>query len=231
MRVYGADGSCLDAGSCSLPSYATFAPQNTQPWTWTSSTTDIRALQNAGTRIAATWWSYTSFDLDVNPSDTATHQLAIYLLDWDTLQGGRKETVQITNATTGAILVTQAYTSFVNGVYAVISYTGHVHVLVTNNLSGGNAVVSGVFFDTPGGSQGPPPVYTYSHVSNLSWPAVAGATLYNVYKNGTLINSGTKTTYTDTAVSAGQTVTYGVSYILNGVESTVLLNTVTVPTP
>jgi hypothetical protein len=39
-------------------------------------------------RVAAVWWSPTSFSINVNLSGTATHLLALYALDFDDLGGG-----------------------------------------------------------------------------------------------------------------------------------------------
>ena len=104
-------------GSASLPSYATITPVGESNYVWAASTTDPRALQTAGgsSRIAATWWTTTSFTVDVNLTDGQTHDLELYLLDWD--KQGRTEQVQISNATTGQVLSTQTVSSFQSGVY------------------------------------------------------------------------------------------------------------------
>ena len=50
-------------------------------------------------------------------TDGQVHDLALYFLDWD--QQGRIEQVQISNASTGAVLSTQTISSFQSGVYLV----------------------------------------------------------------------------------------------------------------
>ena len=61
-------------------------------YVWASSATDPRALQKASSttdRIAACWFSGNSFTVDLNFTDTNTHQVALYLLDWDNDYVGR----------------------------------------------------------------------------------------------------------------------------------------------
>lgn len=144
--TYGADGYYVINGpAANIPAYATFEVTSGTPYTWTSSTPDVRALETgsgpSGGRIAATWYgSALNFDLNMGAS---AHQFAIYALDWD--RGGRSETVTITDATTNVILNTQMLSGFSNGAYLVWNITGHVRVNIAWN-GGANAVVSGVFF-------------------------------------------------------------------------------------
>ena len=53
--------------------------------------------------------------MDVNLTDGQIHDLELYFLDW--CQPGRSEQVQISNATTGAVLDTETISSFSTGVY------------------------------------------------------------------------------------------------------------------
>ena len=101
INTYGTQGYEVIGNATSLPSYATVTPSGQTTYTWTASTTDPRALQQAsGTgRIAAAWYSATSFTVDVDFSDGKTHDLELYFLDWDTT--GRSEQVQISNAVHG----------------------------------------------------------------------------------------------------------------------------------
>jgi hypothetical protein len=81
--------------------------------------------------------------VDVNVTDGKTHQIALYLLDWD--NGGRVETVSIIDATTGTVLDSRNVSSFSNGEYLVWNVSGHVKI-TTALMAGINAVVSGIFF-------------------------------------------------------------------------------------
>ena len=130
----------------SLPSYATVTPSGQTTYTWTNSTTDPRALQDAGGtgRIAAAWYSSTSFTVDVDFTDGKTHDLELYFVDWDSTT--RSEQVQISNASTGAVLDTETVSSFHAGVYDNWQVSGNVVITITK-LTGANAVLSGLFID------------------------------------------------------------------------------------
>src|ERR1700719_4716509 len=150
--AYGADGYSIANESQSLPGYASFAVQNQQNYTWVSSTTDLRALQNgsgAG-RIAATWFNNATFNFDVNFTDGNAHRFALYALDWDSAT--RVETIQIVDANSNAVLDSRSISSFSNGIYLVWNISGHVKINVTRT-GGANAVISGVFFGGGSGSE------------------------------------------------------------------------------
>jgi beta-lactam-binding protein with PASTA domain len=145
---YGVDGYWVASGPQSDPSYdPTLSMAGQSNYVWSPNTSDPRALQNGLGRIAATWFSTTSFTFDVNLTDVNTHQIALYALDWDDYQGGRSETVEILDANTLAILDMRTVTSFTNGTYLVWNISGHVQIKVINNAS--NAVISGIFFGMP----------------------------------------------------------------------------------
>jgi beta-lactam-binding protein with PASTA domain len=145
---YGVDGYWVASGPQSDPSYdPTLSMAGQSNYVWSPNTSDSRALQNGLGRIAATWFSTTSFTFDVNLTDVNTHQIALYALDWDDYQGGRSETVEILDANTLAILDMRTVTSFTNGTYLVWNISGHVQIKVINNAS--NAVISGIFFGMP----------------------------------------------------------------------------------
>ena len=151
INTYGTQGYEVIGNATSLPSYATVTPSGQTTYTWTTSTTDPRALQQAGGtgRIAAVWYSATSFTVDVNLTDGKTHDLELYFVDWNTT--ARSEQVQISDASTGAVLDTETVSSFHSGVYDNWQVSGHVVITITN-LTGANAVLSGLFIDpTPVG--------------------------------------------------------------------------------
>jgi hypothetical protein len=132
----------------SLPTWVTYNVSNLNGvWVWTTSTSDSRALQavSYSGRIAACWYkNHDSFTIDVNFTDGNPHQLALYALDWDSQ--GRSESIQILDATTGAVLDnTRTISNFTNGIYATWTISGHVTINVTVT-SGANAVISGAFF-------------------------------------------------------------------------------------
>ncbi len=149
---YGANGQVIANGLSNVPSYASGTLTGDSIYTWTTSTTDPRALQTASgssARIASAFYSASAFTFDVNLTDGNTHRIALYLCDWDNY--GRAETISIVDASSKAVLNTQSFSSFSGGVYAAWNVKGHVQIQVTRT-AGPNALVNSVFFDPPGSS-------------------------------------------------------------------------------
>ena len=147
LGVYGSQGYDVIGKPASIPSYATVTPAGQTSFTWAATTTDPRALQtpDGTSRIAATWYSATSFTIAVNFNDGKAHNIALYALDWD--KQGRSEQIQITSAASGAILDTETISSFSSGEYLQWKVSGSVVIRATR-LSGPNAVINGLFFDS-----------------------------------------------------------------------------------
>ena len=103
------------------------------------------ALQDVGgsSRIAACWYSNTSFSVDVNLTDGQTHVVSIYADDWDSQ--GRVERVDVIDPSTGTVLDSRTISSFSGGTYLSWKLSGHVQLRFTK-IGGPNAVVSGLFF-------------------------------------------------------------------------------------
>jgi len=149
--VYGADGEAIVNDSANYPAYAQVNVSGASSYSWSSSTTDVRALQKAAAtdRIASTWYSPTNFSFDVNLTDGNSHEVGLYLLDWDNT--GRVERIDVLNAAGGAVLDTRTASAFSNGVWFLWNLTGHVtiRVTLTGGISGTTAVASGIFFNAP----------------------------------------------------------------------------------
>jgi hypothetical protein len=182
--AYGSDGYNVIPVQQDYPSYATVTPILTSTYTWTSYTSDPRALQLVN-RIAACLYSASSFAVDVNLTDGQSHRVALYALDWDGA-GPRAESIQVIDATSGTVLDTESMSSFQNGKYLVWDLKGHVTIQVSNLVPGTNSVIAGLFFGMPGvtaqgfsGSSG-------AHFVNLdsttqgNWKGVYGSDGYNV---------------------------------------------------
>jgi PQQ enzyme repeat len=112
----------------------------------------LQRPENPSVRIAGTWYSRSSFFIDVNLTDGSTHQVSLYGLDYDSTV--RAETINVRDAVTNAILDSRtvaAGTNFHKGEYLVWNIQGHVkyEIIVT---AGSNAVISGIFLDPPAGS-------------------------------------------------------------------------------
>jgi cytochrome c len=143
---YGAQGYDIADGAVGLPGYATVATSGATPYLWSTTTTDPRALEDVGGTgsLASCWYSSTSFAVDVDLTDGLTHDLSLYFLDWDSTS--RAETVQISDALTGAVLSIQQVTSFHTGTYLTWAISGNVAITI-KKVSGVNAVVGGLFLE------------------------------------------------------------------------------------
>ena len=143
--VYGAEGYSLADDHTALPTYAQLTLNGQSSWTWSGNETDVRALERAigSGRTASTWYG-DSFNLDVKFNDGGTHQVSLYLLDWD--DGGRAQMIDVIDVATGAVLDSRNLSSFTGGQYVVWLVAGHVRFRATRT-DGWNAVVSGIFFD------------------------------------------------------------------------------------
>jgi hypothetical protein len=179
--TYGSDGYSLFNAGSSLPAYAQLSVSNAQSWTWDGAATDPRALQNSPSstsRTAACNYSNTSFTYDLNLTDGNTHRVALYVVDWDSK--ARSETIQITDASSNAVLSTQSVSNFVNGDYLVWDLSGHVHITVTWT-GGDNAVVSGMFFSTSAGANSASATFVKSDtVTSGTWTGSYGADGYSL---------------------------------------------------
>ncbi len=155
MGVYGTQGYNVVNATPSYPSYATVTASGYLTYVWSSDTTDVRGLENpngSGGRIAAAWYSSTSFTVTIDLTDGLAHNIALYAVDWDS--HGRSEQIQISNASTGAVLDTETLSSFVNGAYEVWTISGDVKITI-KELTGGNAVLNGLFFDPASSTPSP----------------------------------------------------------------------------
>ena len=209
IGTYGAQGYDIVSGPTSLPANDTVTPSGQSTYTWTTTSTDPRALQVPGSsnRVAAVWYSATSFTVDVNLADGQTHDLELYFDDWD--NKGRSEQVQISDAGTGKVLDTETISSFTSGVYLDWKVSGNLVITITRQ-AGANAVLNGLFLDPT--SPTPPPTATASFLkqdatTQGSWIGTYGAQGYDIVSgpsslpaNDTVTPSG-QSTYTWTTTS------------------------------
>ena len=144
--VYGSDGYNVIGDTTSYPAYAQVTSAGNSSWVWASQSTDPRALLRGVTtgRIAATWYSATSFTVDLNLTDGNPHRVALYNLDWDTT--ARAQRIDILDAGSGSVLDSRSISSFHGGQYLVWTLSGHVTIRITMT-AGYNAVLSGLFFN------------------------------------------------------------------------------------
>ena len=143
---YGSSASAIPLGPANIPAGITISEGNASTWAWASSTNDPRGLTTPTARIGSAWYN-TSFTATVAFADGSTHQVALYLADWDSM--GRRETI-----TAGAD--TRTVASFVAGEYLVYNVTGGATFTLAAN-AGPNAVVNGIFIDPASGVVVNPP--------------------------------------------------------------------------
>ncbi len=201
IGTYGASGYDIVSGPTSLPVGDTVTPTGQSTYTWTTTSTDPRALQVPGSpnRVAAVWYSATSFSVNVNLGDGVAHDLELYLLDW--ALSGRAETVQITDATTGAVLTSQTISSFQSGEYLDYVVSGHIKITITN-IGPANAVLNGLFLDPKAAA--PPTGASATAVgqdttTQGTWIGTYGASGYDIVSGPTSLPAG------DTVTPTGQT--------------------------
>jgi hypothetical protein len=144
--VYNYHRVTIIGDTTSNPNYATVLVSKQNYHLWDSSTSDIRALSKISSpgRVAANWSSTSSFYIDISFADQATHQIAIYCLDWN--KKGRAETIKVFDARTNALLDTRSVSNFTKGVYLQWNVSGHVRLQITKT-AGGSAVISGLFIN------------------------------------------------------------------------------------
>ena len=144
---YGHDGYAIASDALSSPGYAQITVGTAVPaYTWQVATSDSRALQRAtgAGRLAAGWYAFDRLTIDVNLTDGALHQVALYGVDWDGM--ARDQRVDVFDGVTGTKLDTRRLDSFNGGQYLVWTVRGDIKFVVTP-VAAANAVVSGVFLD------------------------------------------------------------------------------------
>jgi len=178
--AYGADGYIVVNDSTRYPSYAQVAVAGQSSYTWASSTADLRALQKAASttdRLAASWFSPSTFSIDINLNDGQPHKVGLYVLDWDS--AGRAETVDMLDVNTAAVLDSRPVSTFTNGKYLVWSVSGHVKARVTLTGSS-NAVVCGLFFGGSALPAGAATFVTTDAATQGNWKSAYGGDGYTV---------------------------------------------------
>jgi len=143
---YGSEGYSIMQDSASLPAWMSVSTSGKSDYVWSSSSSEARATENAAAtgRLAACWYSGTSFDVDISITDGKSHEIALYALDWDSTS--RAQTVQMIDPSTSAVLATQSMSNFHDGKWAVFQASGNVKFRFTQT-AGYNAVLSAIAVD------------------------------------------------------------------------------------
>ena len=179
--TYGSDGFLIANGASNLPPYASASFSGALTYTWAGLTSDLRALQSSRgstARIASSYYASTSagFNINLNLTDGAAHQVAIYLLDWDTTT--RAQTIAITDSATGALLDTRSFSGFHNGAYGIWNIKGAVTLKVT--AAAGGPVASAIFLAPANGATAPPPSFTLNALAATANPGSAGTSTVTI---------------------------------------------------
>lgn len=164
--IYGRDGYVLFADGRHetnikhLPSYVQSVHCRWGYKTrWPTDGTDIRALAQSPKngrhgRVAGVFYSALTSQapqaaVDIRVKRGRCYRLALYAVDFD--HQHRKETVMIESLRSKKLLAPiQAFSHFSKGKYMIFNCRGSVRIRI-NPIRGGNAVLSGLFFDAPGG--------------------------------------------------------------------------------
>jgi hypothetical protein len=192
--TYGRGGVTVIGDGDAYPASVQIQPSGHYFWTWDPSPSNSRALQRlAAGRIAATWYTGTQLAVDLIPGDTTPRQLSVYAVDWDNQR--RSQQLAILDAATGAVLDSRLLSDFAGGQYLVWTVTGRVRIVLTR-VSGVNAVISGLFLDTPGGTSGPGPstsaVFAGADATTQgSWHGRYGRDGYTIVGDASSYPSGT----------------------------------------
>ncbi len=233
--VYGHDGYSIANSSQSLPTYSTFATQGQLNYTWAANPADVRALQTGtgSTRIASTWYSNTSFSMNLNLTDGKAHQIALYAVDWDSYLGGRSEKIQLVDANNpSSILDTENISAFQSGVYLVWIVSGDIKINVTST-GPSNAVISAVFFGA--GNAAATPMVTWTQPAPIGYGTPLSVQQLNATANvpgnfiyvpaaGAVLAAGNQslaTTFVPTDTSDYNAATASVTIAVNQVTPTV----------
>jgi cellulose 1,4-beta-cellobiosidase len=125
---------------------------------------------------------------------------------------------------------TQPGTTFLDT--GLVNGTAYSYTVVARNGSASSAASAAVSATPMAPAPGAPTGLTATSANTsvvLTWTAVATATAYHVYRNGTLVGSPTGTTYTDTGLTNGIAYTYYVTAVTATTEGTASTSVVATP--
>ncbi|HLL89396.1 MAG TPA: S8 family peptidase [Tepidisphaeraceae bacterium] len=152
---YGADGAFLVGKDPSFPDQTNVVGSITggrrQTLATFRRTVNGAGLQREDTtdRRVAGFYKGMSMIVDLNFTDAADHNVTLYAADLD--KRNRTQRYELIDPGTGEVLDRRTISDFNRGQYVTWTVSGHKQVRVTR-LAGPDAVVNGVFFDHPSGT-------------------------------------------------------------------------------
>ncbi len=159
------------AGDLAYMPDASLSVQQGSRWQWAQNTTDTRALQSPDglTRSAATYYDPNQIQMQLSFNEAYSGNLHLYAVDWDSQN--RRETITVNgqSVTLGSDFSQGAWVSLPISVAA----KGTVSITVTR-LSGGSAVLSGIFL----GDAGAPPAPKVESAPQGTWVNAVGSAGY-----------------------------------------------------
>jgi hypothetical protein len=146
VGTYGSVGYALAGwnGSTDLTSLpdATLTVERGSRYQWTSSTTEVRALESPEktTRVAAAYYNASQIQVKLSFTAAYSGNLELYAVDWDST--ARRETISVNtqSATLASSFHEGAWVSFPISVAA-----GGTVTITVSRTAGANAVLSGIF--------------------------------------------------------------------------------------
>lgn len=146
VGTYGTAGYDLGAWSgagdlASIPSATVSLAQGSR-WAWSSSTSDVRALQSPdkSTREAATYYDANQLRLTLTFHAAYTGNLHLYALDWDS--AARRELISVGGQTA---VLGEAFSQGAWVTFPISAAAGETVPIVVDRTAGANAVLSGIF--------------------------------------------------------------------------------------
>lgn len=157
IGIYGSSGYLLwntSGSESSLPSWATVAQtgQSSYDWgsTWVVNAARCEDALPPHNPITGTWYSSTSFTIEIDQSVATQYDLSLYLVSGDNYQSGgqgRACSVTITDLAGNTLDGPRTFSEPDSGAWQRWQITGGVKVIVTNTVSGNNATTQGILFN------------------------------------------------------------------------------------
>ncbi len=142
---FGKEGFLVVHHATNYPAYAAVSPRRHKSILLThSGDPSALRLTNATGGIIALWFSQTNMIINVSLRDGHLHQVAFYCHDWD--GNLRVQLIQVIDPVTRRVLDERRVANFHAGKYLTWNIQGAVTFKIT--AIAGNAVVSGIFFDS-----------------------------------------------------------------------------------